>query len=110
MARSVLMTFTDNAVSEQFVRDMAVIDRDGRPFVPAGVTIDAVVARPTLWCKCTGHMKKDFGYKGIPKFGWWVHARCQRPTKHIVDHWLENHLNGCVNLLEGILNKGKKAA
>jgi hypothetical protein len=111
MARSILITIPDNAVADKLAYDIANAAHGGMPCLPQQTIIETIVARPTLWCKCTttqrkrGRQKELGDYTAVPKFGWWVHALCQRPTKYIVDHWVENHLNGCVNLLPGIIRK-----
>jgi hypothetical protein len=108
MAREIYLLIQDNKVAEEFAKAMLVTERDGMPFVPRGTTIDAIVARPTLYCKCSstkrkrGRQKPLDDFTQVKKFGWWVHALCNRPTKYVVEHWLENHIGGYRNLLSDL--------
>ena len=75
--------------------------------LPAGARIDAMIARPSLACPCgsTGNkMKKGdaFGFTQSPRFGWWVHAKCHRPTATIVRNFIANLLGGYRNLMADI--------
>lgn len=105
MARTILLTIKDNEVAEEFARQMLEAPGKGMPFVPQGTTIDAMIARPTLACKCSNSDKRQGRIKSLGDFtrarryGWWVHAKCKRPTRAIVDRFIENHLGGYNNLL-----------
>jgi hypothetical protein len=136
MARAVVLTFQDNSEAETFVRTLDILQKDVYAESPSydalpdvlgrllatkmvdgccGVSIDAVIARPTRWCKCTptqkrrGRQKPLGDYTRTPKFGWWVHALCMKPERPIVVNWVKNLLGGNVNLLEDILKKEEAA-
>jgi hypothetical protein len=106
-ARTILITIDDQKAAEQFVLELyndGLMDRDRQILVPAGTKLDAMIARPSLGCHCTGGTGKmgkhsDFGWRQVPKFGWWVHARCKRPSATVVRDWIRNMLNGAHNLL-----------
>jgi hypothetical protein len=114
MARSLLITIEDNAVAESLAYDISRAETHGMPILPQGTVVEAVAARPTRWCKCSatakrrGRQKPVGDYTQVPKFGWWVHALCMKPEKNIIDNWIQNHLNGCVNLLPGIVDRYEK--
>jgi hypothetical protein len=80
---------------------------------PERTSMDAMVARPTLACECKSvkHAGKiasrtmNFGQS--KRFRWWVHLKCKRPTRYVVDHFIANMLNGHADLL-GELIPGHK--
>jgi hypothetical protein len=111
MARIILLNVPDNAAAEDFAREMLEAEKAGIPLpsdmpaLPEGTTIEALIARPTLACKCGSQgnkMKAAMGWSRTPKFGWWVHAGCNRPAPMVVRDWVKNMLNGTRNLLADI--------
>jgi hypothetical protein len=118
MARTILLTIKDNAAAEAFVKTVDEAQQDPsvwRPDDPiwgeivrvlvADAKLDAVVARPTAACNCTGTQKKRGRIKPLgdytrtPHFGWWVHAGCRKPDRLIVRRFIRNMLGGYTNLL-----------
>jgi hypothetical protein len=100
MARIIVMTISDNDEAEQFARAMLEAERTDWPLVPACTTIDAMIARPTLGCKCgLGKRGKQVGWTRAPRFGWFIHSLCRRPSPYVVRDFVSNMLGGCRNLL-----------
>jgi hypothetical protein len=114
VARIILLGFKDNDAAEAFIRDMdriqsldpvssSLMGELGVITASAG-KVEALVARPTLTCKCSStgmHQgkKTGAGFTKTAKFGWWVHAKCRRPTSYIVKNFITNMLNGHNDLL-----------
>ena len=84
--RSVLISFKDNAAAEAFVRSVIEIqgteqlagwgDRAGALGIltAAHAQVDAVMARPTTWCKCAESKIRggQGGWNKTEGFGWFV--------------------------------------
>ena len=94
MARTILITIQDNEAAELFARQMLASPEPpdylaGLVEVPEGATIDAMVARPTKYCRCTPTQLRQgrHGPKIVrnwtrtPRFGWFVCSRCKRPSR-----------------------------
>lgn len=92
------------------------------PYPAVSATIEAVVARPTVWCKCevvteskyqrrrrlkTGAAKREQGWSRGTKLGWWICASCSKPSRAAVLHWVSSMLVGANDLLPVILGTGK---
>jgi hypothetical protein len=96
MAILVLLEFNSDDDAKSFVKEVleettvTVHSRydsnssDGRHFKPR---IRGAWKRPTLFCDC-GITKKNIiqpqhrgGFRRGPKYGWWIHAQCGKPTK-----------------------------
>jgi hypothetical protein len=116
VARTILITFADNKAAAEFARDFASAQKttcSGTMIHIEGVTMDAMIARPTLYCRCTPTMRrrgrqKELGdFTQAEKFGWYIHALCQRPTKYVVEHWLQHRIAGNKDLLPGVLGRGE---
>lgn len=113
-------------VAEEFVRRVAELGEVyafdtgvAEPIVfPA--TVEAVVARPMVGCKCsvvtesryqrrrrlkTGATKEQ-AYRRGPRFGWWVCSSCGKASKPAVMHWVSSMLVGANDLLPEILGIG----
>jgi hypothetical protein len=125
VARIVILSFGDNDAAEHFVEGvLAAQDQDTSTeqlateimatgaIVSACSTIEAMVARPTAWCKCKivgksrGASRGKFSamteswYKSA-RFGWLIHRRCQRPHYFVVTRFIQNMVTGvgCNDLL-----------
>ena len=116
MARTILITIQDNEAAELFARQMLASPEPpdylaGLVEVPEGATIDAMVARPTKYCKCTPAQLRQgrHGPKIVrnwtrtPRFGWFVCSRCKRPSRIVVKNFIENHLTNLCDLLPELL-------
>ena len=67
-------------------------------------TIQAVVAKPTVWCRCDIPLetkyqrrrriaqKREGGWSRGVRFGWWLCARCRKPSKAVVTHFITSML------------------
>jgi hypothetical protein len=90
MAILVLLEFDSDEEAKSFVKEVlhpqtpGMEDTQGRfwPFRVRGAW-----KRPTLFCEC-GITKKNIiqpqhrgGFRRGPKYGWWIHAQCGKPTK-----------------------------
>jgi hypothetical protein len=64
--------------------------------------IEWMLAQPKNWCRCTGKRSSGnkFGYSKTKRFGWWVHATCNRPTKMVVQKFIGNLMNGHHDILD----------
>lgn len=126
MARAVILKFKDNAAAEKFVREtvergnVSVLSDDPELYTDnVTVTIEAVVAVPTSYCKCasmddgTGgtrrrrRSKRDsFGWTRGGQFGWWVCPHCKRVSRPMMTHFISAMLVGANDLLPKILGIG----
>src|ERR1700747_2218117 len=102
--RTVILTIDDNKEAEQFAREMVAamgadppLDNVSMPRVPAGATIQALLAQPSRGCTCQGGPE---GWSRVPRFGWFICTECKKPNAIVVKNWISNHLNGCATLLE----------
>ena|SRR5271170_4388168 len=132
MARVILIAIEDNAMADSFVRQVMSdgfvwqlppskpdIDYDIPQFHPnegrrVNCMIEAVVARPTSWCRCAvpevrGRRKgkREIGWSRSTHFGWWVCVTCGKPSSAIVRHFITTMLAGCNDLVPEILRIGK---
>jgi hypothetical protein len=110
MARAVLLTFRDNQAAEAFVKKLWA-EQDpfasGEQYTEVGflaassAKIEWMLAQPLAACKCSGKRVSGnkFGYKKTKRFGWWVHAACNKPTKLIIRTFIENLKNGHNDIL-----------
>jgi hypothetical protein len=82
MAKYVLLAFNSDADADAYVKR---VQEDG--WVPTERTYsDPVVVRgmwkkPTKFCSCIGGGKQSHGFVRGTKYGWWVCARCHKPTE-----------------------------
>jgi hypothetical protein len=94
MASYVLLEFADDAEAERFVART-----NGGRFAwvdPESLTMEqntenaklfrrrvlGIWRKPRKFCQCRGGNDKTFwGYVRGQRFGWWVHARCGRPSR-----------------------------
>jgi hypothetical protein len=143
MARTILLTFDDNDAAEVFVEgvlDAQDTDREHEFFghqamaigavVASMSKIEAMVARPTVSCRCnivgyttwqryhgrkTGGKFVDYSdradysasmgvWRKTERFGWLIHTKCKRPNYFVVHRFIQNMLIGigCNNLLPEI--------
>lgn len=111
--RLVLLSFEDYKEGEAFTRK--VTSGDGPQ-----ATVEWVIARPTAPCKCarTQAVTKrrirqtrrdrgstDDGFTMRQDWGWWVHAKCLKPAKMVVDRFTTNLAGGSHDLLPKILGE-----
>jgi hypothetical protein len=122
MARTLLITWPSNEEAERFCRILDQVqtgtyegltdeglaeladlltDSDDLP------QMDALIARPTLACKCSQTRKGNMiGYTRMPKFGWFVHAKCKRPAPPVVRNFIANRIMGNNDLLPEVIGRG----
>ena len=117
MARAILITFKDNDAAEAFVKttwrsqgdqgaSLADVGELGL-IVASAARIRWMIAQPTQACKCnikpnTGKGKFNNQYeqwRQTERFGWRVHARCNKPNFFVVRDFLRNLHVGYKNLL-----------
>ena len=116
MARTILITFADNEEADKLIAEHIAlrtqpssvpIEADAEQFLGGllleGV-IEAVVAKPTKACHCRAGFGKmtsrgSYGWTQTRRFGWWVHAKCMKPSQGVVNKFIANMLNGNRNLL-----------
>jgi hypothetical protein len=119
MARVVILSFKDNAAAERFVELTLGVQDDATvplaqaisgigAIVGSSAKVEALVAQPTLACRCKRVLKGD-SYK-TKRFGWWVHRGpkdqpCNRPQMAIVRNFIKNLYVGYNNLLPEIIAK-----
>lgn len=87
MARYVVLYFEDNEDAEQFSTYVG--------------EVTALVPAPTLFCQgCKGGKTQTGWFKG-PKYGWWVCAKCGKPSRG----WAQNYravISSAKNLLDDV--------
>lgn len=81
MAVYVLLTFDD----ESEAKDFCGIVLDRRP----QMKLWGIFKKPTQFCECVGGRKTASGFTRGLNYGWWVCARCKKPTKKWAEgrHW-----------------------
>ena len=104
--------------AEAFVRAMA--NNETPAFVPVDrqeSIVQAVVAKPTTWCRCdVGEAqtrsqrrrtlaRRESGWSRGKALGWWLCAKCRKPSKAVVTHFITTMLAGCNDLLPQILDE-----
>jgi hypothetical protein len=118
MARAILLTFKDNAAAEAFVKAMwraqdndegITLDQVGEIglIVAASSKIQWMVARPLQYCKCRimpalGKGKFDRiheKWRQTERYGWIVHAKCNKPSYWVVRDWIAHRKVGLNDLL-----------
>jgi len=123
MARAILITFKDNDAAEAFVKttwrsqgdngaSLADVGELGL-IVASAARIRWMIAQPTQACKCnikpnTGKGKFNNQYeqwRQTERFGWRVHARCNKPNFFVVRDFLRNLHVGYKNLLGELREK-----
>lgn len=102
MARIVILSFSDNSEAEEFVRSSPTGTR---------MRIEAVVARPTSWCRCPAtnlgsrrrrSSKRESAWQRGKRFGWVLCIHCRKPSEAAVRHFITTMLAGCNDLLPEI--------
>jgi hypothetical protein len=103
MARIIVLSVEDNESAEMFAAALLEPPENGRPFVPPGVKIEAMIARPTVGCKgphrVQGRLRSEHGWTRTQRFGWWVCSTCKKPSRTVVRDFVLNMLGGSNNLL-----------
>lgn len=130
-ARVVIVSFAEEKNAEQFVRLMDRWELDqplnenaasqmsdeilaAGAILAATAKVEAVVARPTVFCRCPtpgvrGKNQFGGGYSKTVKFGWFVHAECRKPSYPIVKNYIVNMLMPAGNnLLPGLRDQFRK--
>jgi hypothetical protein len=84
VARFVLLQFDDDQEAENFVSD-AFFPQRMSPLLQNFGYMTAkcwgVYQKPTRFCDCDGSGKKTMiGFTRGKKYGWWIHAKCMKPT------------------------------
>ena len=112
MARLLLLSVKDNDAAEAIIK--LVLQSDdvhkegwGDHVAELGTLISAysklewVVARPMNYCKCGPgvHKNRQMGWTKTRHFGWWVHTKCNRVSKGVMQKFVTNMLNGSNDLL-----------
>jgi hypothetical protein len=113
LARTLILTIKDNGVAEEFARALLGEYSTVSPLIPEGLTLDAMIARPTLFCKCPSHrqkgkIKSHGDWSRAPRYGWFVHAVCRRPAKMVVERFIYNLIGSYNNLLDELRDPGPK--
>jgi hypothetical protein len=122
MARLVLVSFKDNDAAEAFCK---LVDQSddvhkegwGDHVAELGTLLSAygrlewMIARPLAWCKCHGHSKnRQWGWARTRRFGWWIHATCNKCSKLTVINFVTNLLAGYNDLLPELRPKPEPVA
>jgi hypothetical protein len=91
MASYVLLEFADDAEAERFVArtnsyfgwiDPRVLSDPYQIALVEKRRVLGIWRKPRKFCQCRGGNDKTFwGYVRGQRFGWWVHARCGRPSR-----------------------------
>lgn len=105
MARVIILAFSDDAAAERFAQlkddfesnpdaETDPAEDEGKIIllgatVAAHTEMEAMIARPTVFCRCTSGTGKGTYYK-TTKFGWWIHRPCKKPTYTIVKNFIHN--------------------
>jgi hypothetical protein len=123
MARLLLISFGDNDTAESFVRTLDQLQQGEYPgltdqaitelgmILGSGSVMEAMIARPTMPCRCAGSSSRKTvkEYKKTKRFGWWVHATCNRPSREMIRHFIDHRIMDYRNLLVEILNPDLQA-
>lgn len=123
--RIVLIEVSQSDV-EQFVNRVVadggiVTTTDDGELFTLDATVEAVVARPKLACKCAEVTEsrsqrrrrlktsspKMLAFSRSTKLGWWCCSTCGRPSKAAVTHWITSMLVGANDLLPKLLGSGE---
>lgn len=114
--RIVLLDMTTED-AEAFVRAMqpdSVMSGFDVGMLEGKATVEAVVARPVVWCKCdvvpetrSGRRarlkRRESGWSRGKNLGWWLCGSCRKPSHAAVMHWITTMLAGANDLLPKIL-------
>jgi hypothetical protein len=110
MARLILLSVKDNEAADAIVKLILKSDNVhkegwgdhvqelGAP-ISAYSVIEWVMARPLAWWVCASKAKDNKGWGKTKRFGWWVHAGCNRCSRMVVVKFVSNLLNGHYDLL-----------
>jgi hypothetical protein len=116
--KRIVLLEMDKEAAEAFVRSMT--KNDTPAFVPVDrqeCTVQAVVAKPVVWCKCDvgpaqtrGQRRRtlarrESGWSRGKALGWWICAKCKKPSKAMVLHFVTAMLAGANDLLPQILDE-----
>lgn len=110
--------------AEAFIRSVAensmviVYDRETEAETVVEASVQAVVARPTVWCKCDVPVesrgarrkrlaRRESSWTRGRQFGWWLCSHCRKPSRAVVMHWVTTMLAGANDLLPQILGEGE---
>lgn len=117
MARLVLLSFKDNTAAESFVKilwqmqesDSGTADPLVSAILAAHSKTEWMVARPMNYCRCGGKGSRNhkMAYTKTKRFGWWVHAGCNRVSIMVMQKFVKNMLNGSNDLLPELVPEEK---
>ena len=79
MAIFVLVEFPDDVEAHDFVNIHLQAKKNDPEEYP--LTVWGVYKKPTQFCACVGGKKTATGFTRGLNYGWWVCARCKKPTK-----------------------------
>lgn len=83
----VLLSFNDDEVAKEFVRDqLAIEELDGGE---GGHKVEGIYKKPTLFCNIMDPIhgsRRITGFTKGQKWGWWVCAVCKKPRKLAIDN------------------------
>lgn len=123
MAKRIVLLEMEKEAAERFVRtvvatsEVSTYDRESEHEFGFEATVQAVVAKPQVWCKCDigpaqtrsqrrkTLAKRDSGWSRGKSLGWWLCAKCRKPSKAMVVHFVTTMLAGCNDLLPQILDE-----
>jgi len=120
MPRVVVLTFMDNDAAESLIADLdgmqaADYEVENPALISLAMTllayskVNALVARPTTWCKCPKiGPRPTEKWSRTKRFGWYVcpNDGCHRPHEVAVRHFISNLIAGCgYNLLPELMAK-----
>lgn len=121
MGKRIVYLEMETEDAEAFVRlvdgisEVSSFERESGEELHFPAQVQAVVAKPTTWCKCaveasTGRRRrsarKERGWSRGSTFGWWLCVHCHKPSRPIVMHFITNLLGGNNDLLPKILGTG----
>jgi hypothetical protein len=97
VARVIILSFSDDTVAEKLVELKDSAERADNPqidLVQLGLVVtqsemEAMIARPTVFCRCTSGTGRGTSSK-TAKFGWWIHNQCRKPHYTIVKNFIHN--------------------
>lgn len=91
MAKYVLLQFDDDAEADRFLEGVEEGDvgiGDGITIALLKFAVRGIWRKPTKFCECKTDMRRG-GFRRGQKYGWWVHAKCGKPSRSWGrgDHW-----------------------
>jgi hypothetical protein len=90
MAKYILLAFDSDADADAYTADVqrtgvvfknTDVELENLPFEEVPVVVRGMWKKPTKFCSCIGGGKQSHGFVRGTKYGWWVCARCHKPTE-----------------------------